>query len=170
MSTNPVQLLSAMPSRRFLKPWSVEPMPSGYRVIDANGLALAHINGEPQNAVVPSPNRLSDDEVRRIAKWSPGCLIWSSSSAIGTGRSRHKPQALHFKPVTIGVGVCRAGDTQTAITQSRMGEKFAAMSTEQPAPKGLRRGKAQWLKPEIRVRLSISRPRAHCGMRRSSSC
>ena len=66
MSTNPVQLLSAMPSRRFLKPWSVEPMPSGYRVIDANGLALAHINGEPQNAVVPSPNRLSDDEVRRM--------------------------------------------------------------------------------------------------------
>jgi hypothetical protein len=30
---------SAMPSRRFPKPWTVEPMPSGYRVTDANPTA-----------------------------------------------------------------------------------------------------------------------------------
>jgi hypothetical protein len=37
-----------------------------------------------------------------------------------------------------------------------MGQKFAAMSIEGPAIKGLRRGKAQWLHPELRVcRFSI---------------
>jgi ATP-dependent DNA ligase len=30
--------------------------------------------------------------------------------------------------------------------------KFSAMSNEKPALKGMRRGKAQWLKPQIRVR------------------
>src|SRR5262245_13601366 len=28
--------------RAFPKPWTVEPMPSGYRVLDANGIVLAN--------------------------------------------------------------------------------------------------------------------------------
>ena len=40
--------------------------------------------------------------------------------------------------------------------RAQWAEKFAAMSIERPALKGLRRANnAQWLKPEIRVRLNI---------------
>jgi hypothetical protein len=40
-----------MPSRRFPKPWTVQSMPSGYRVIDANGIVLAHVYGQPDGAI-----------------------------------------------------------------------------------------------------------------------
>jgi len=40
-----------MPLRRFSKPWSVEPMPSGYRVFDANGIVLAQVYGQPDGAI-----------------------------------------------------------------------------------------------------------------------
>jgi hypothetical protein len=51
-----------MPLRRFPKPWSVEPMPSGYRVIDANGIVLAHVYGQPDGAIAVSDRRLTNDE------------------------------------------------------------------------------------------------------------
>jgi bifunctional non-homologous end joining protein LigD len=38
-------------------------------------------------------------------------------------------------------------------------EKFAALSIEKPALKGMRRGKARWLKPEIRVRAQYLKAR-----------
>jgi hypothetical protein len=34
-------------------------------VIDANGLALAHVYGEPPHAVATSPTRLTDDEAEK---------------------------------------------------------------------------------------------------------
>jgi hypothetical protein len=37
-------------------------------------------------------------------------------------------------------------------SRAEWAEKFAAMATEKPALKSLRRSKAQWLKPEIRVK------------------
>jgi hypothetical protein len=45
-----------------------EPIPGGYRVFDANALALAHVYGEPQAAVAKSPNRLTDDQAEKIAR------------------------------------------------------------------------------------------------------
>jgi bifunctional non-homologous end joining protein LigD len=45
-------------------------------------------------------------------------------------------------------------------------EKFAAMSIEGPAIKGLRRGKAQWLRPKLRVRVQHLKAR---GMLRHAS-
>jgi bifunctional non-homologous end joining protein LigD len=48
--------------------------------------------------------------------------------------------------------------------------KFAALSIEKPALKGMRRGKARWLKPEIRVRAQYLKAREHLGMRRSRRC
>jgi hypothetical protein len=44
-----------MSSRRYLKPWTVEAMPSGYRVIDANGIVLAHVYGQLDGVQLPSP-------------------------------------------------------------------------------------------------------------------
>jgi hypothetical protein len=92
-----------MPSRRFPKPWSVEPMPSGYRVVDANGVVLAHVYGQPDGAIAVSNTRLTNDEARRISK-----LISRLPELVelerdrNKARSRRNPQPLRFKPVTIG--------------------------------------------------------------------
>jgi hypothetical protein len=92
-----------MPSRRFPKPWSVEPMPSGYRVIDANGIVLVHVYGQPDGAIAVSGSRLTNEEARRISKLIPGFPSSSSWRRIGTRpEDRRKPQPQRFKPVTIG--------------------------------------------------------------------
>jgi hypothetical protein len=56
-----------MPTRRFPKPWTAEPIPSGYRVLDANGIVLAHVYGQPDGALAISEIRLTSDEARRIS-------------------------------------------------------------------------------------------------------
>src|SRR5262245_44732829 len=92
-----------MPSRRFPKPWTVEPMPSGYWVIDAKGVVLAHVYGQPVGAIAVSGTRPTHDEARRISK-----LISRLPEQVelekdrNKARSRRKPQPLRFKPVTIG--------------------------------------------------------------------
>jgi len=92
-----------MPQRRFPRPWRFEPIPGGYRVIDANGLALAHVYGEPPNAIAISDKRLTNNEAEKIAR-----LIARLPDLVelekdrNKARSRRKPQPLHIKPVTIG--------------------------------------------------------------------
>jgi len=76
-----------MPQRRFPRPWRFEPIPGGYRVIDANGLALAHVFGEPPNAIAISDKRLTNNEAEKIARLIASCLNWSSLSSIGTGHA-----------------------------------------------------------------------------------
>ena len=92
-----------MPSRRFPKPWTVEPIPSGYRVIDANGIVLAHVYGQPDGAIAVSDTRLSNDEARRISKLISRLpeLVEVERDRNKT-RSRRKPQPIQIKPVTIG--------------------------------------------------------------------
>ncbi len=96
-------ILDCMPQRRFPRPWRVEPIPGGYWVIDANGLALAHVYGEPPNAIAFSDKRLTNDEAEKIAR-----LIARLPELVelekdrNKARSRRKPQPLHFKPVTVG--------------------------------------------------------------------
>ena len=51
-----------MPQRCFPRPWRFEPIPGGYRVIDANGLTLAHVYGEPRDAIAISDKRLTNNE------------------------------------------------------------------------------------------------------------
>ena len=92
-----------MPQRRFPRPWRFEPIPGGYRVVDANGLALAHVYGQPPNAIAISDKRLINDEAEKIAR-----LIARLPELVelekdrNKARSRRKPQPLHFKPVTVG--------------------------------------------------------------------
>ena len=92
-----------MPQRRFPRPWRFEPIPGGYRVIDANGLALAHVYGQPPDAVAFSDQRLTDDEAEKIAR-----LIVRLPELVelerdrNRARSRRKPQPLRIKSVTIG--------------------------------------------------------------------
>jgi hypothetical protein len=66
----PAHYARRMPQRRFPPPWRFEPIPGGYRVIDANGLALAHVYGEPPNAIAMD-KRLTNNEAEKIARLRP---------------------------------------------------------------------------------------------------
>jgi hypothetical protein len=73
------------------------------RVIDANGRAVAHVYGEPPNAIAISDNRLTNNEAEKIAR-----LIARLPELVelekdrNKAKSRRKPQPLHFKSVTVG--------------------------------------------------------------------
>jgi hypothetical protein len=92
-----------MPSRRFPKPWTVEPMASEYRVIDAVGMVLAHVYGQPDGAIAVSRTRLTNDEARRISKlMSRLPELVNLERDRNKARSRRRYQPPRFKPVTIG--------------------------------------------------------------------
>lgn len=55
-----------MTSRRFPAPWTVEQIPAGYKVLDANGQALAYIYGREKLADADIAHVLTTDEARRI--------------------------------------------------------------------------------------------------------
>ena len=54
-------------TRRFPPPWSVEQIPGGYKVLDANGQALTYVYGRETRADADTANVLTMDEARRIA-------------------------------------------------------------------------------------------------------
>ena len=89
-----------MPQRRFPRPWQFEPIPGGYRVIDANGLALAHVYGQPPAAITFWD--MTDDEAEKIAR-----LIARLPELVELERDRSKAKnhrrspPLH-RPVTLG--------------------------------------------------------------------
>ena len=53
--------------RRFPAPWTVEKIPGGFKVVDANGQSLAYVYGhaDPRDAEIAKA--LTLDEARRIA-------------------------------------------------------------------------------------------------------
>jgi hypothetical protein len=86
-----------MPQRRFPRPWRFEPIPGGYRVIDASGLALAHVYGEPPNAIAISDKRLTDNEAEKIARLIARLpVLVQVEKDRNRARSRRKPQPLKF--------------------------------------------------------------------------
>ena len=90
-----------MAQRRFPRPWRFEPIPGGYRVIDANGLALAHVYGLPPDAGAFSDKRLTDDEAEKLAR-----LIVRLPELVelerdrNNAKSRRRAPPLH-RPVTL---------------------------------------------------------------------
>ncbi len=56
-----------MTSRRFPAPWTVPPIPGGYKVLDASGQALAYIYARERKADADIAHVLTIDEARRIA-------------------------------------------------------------------------------------------------------
>lgn len=57
-----------MGERRFPAPWRVEATPSGFRIIDANGQAVAYTYGiRPDEQRTDTGGKLTIDEARRIA-------------------------------------------------------------------------------------------------------
>ena len=53
--------------RRFPPPWTIEKIPGGFKIVDANGQALAYVYGhaDPRDAAIAKA--LTLDEARRIA-------------------------------------------------------------------------------------------------------
>jgi hypothetical protein len=56
-----------MTRRHFPAPWRVEQIPGGYKVLDANGQALAYIYARETKAEADIAKVLTFDEARRIA-------------------------------------------------------------------------------------------------------
>ena len=56
-----------MTQRRFPPPWTVEQIPGGYKVEDANGQAFAYVYGRETRAAADIAKVLTMDEARRIA-------------------------------------------------------------------------------------------------------
>lgn len=53
--------------RRFPAPWTVEQIPGGCKVLDANGQALAYIYARETKAQADIAKVLTSDDVRRVA-------------------------------------------------------------------------------------------------------
>jgi len=53
--------------RRFPPPWTVEPIPGGYKVKDANGYPLAYVYGRETKADADIAHVLTMDEAQLIA-------------------------------------------------------------------------------------------------------
>ena len=56
-----------MTSRRLPPPWTVEQIPGGFKVIDANGQALAYVYARETPEQASIAKVLTFDEARRIA-------------------------------------------------------------------------------------------------------
>jgi hypothetical protein len=56
-----------MSERRFPPPWTVEQIPGGYKVKDANGQSLAYVYGRETKADADVARVLTMDEARRVA-------------------------------------------------------------------------------------------------------
>ena len=56
-----------MALRRFPPPWTVEPIPGGFKVKGANGQSLAYVYGRETRADADIAHVLTMDEARRIA-------------------------------------------------------------------------------------------------------
>jgi hypothetical protein len=56
-----------MSERRFPPPWTVEKIPGGFKVIDANGQSLAYVYSRENASDAHMARVLTEDEARRIA-------------------------------------------------------------------------------------------------------
>jgi hypothetical protein len=56
-----------MTERRFPPPWTVETIPGGLVIRDANRQSLAYVYSRPSPADARTAGVLTEDEVRRIA-------------------------------------------------------------------------------------------------------
>ena len=59
-----------MTQRRFPPPWTVERIPGGYKVLDANGQSLAYVYGRETKADANIAKVLTMDDSEMIKPWS----------------------------------------------------------------------------------------------------
>jgi len=59
--------VSALGIRRFPAPWTVERIPGGFKVYDANGQSLAYVYSRENPNAAEIAGVLTEDEARRMA-------------------------------------------------------------------------------------------------------
>jgi hypothetical protein len=74
-----------MTERRFPAPWTLEPLDAGYKVVDANGQALAYVYGHAYPRDARIAKSLTLDDARRIMLC---CEIFATTDLIGEGGER----------------------------------------------------------------------------------
>jgi hypothetical protein len=107
-----------MPQRRFPRPWRFEPIPGGYRVTDANGLELAHVHGEPPNAIAISDKRVTDNgsgPPRSVAVVDAGVIAVPPIGTAGDHRPAMQPTA-PSRVVAIIVVIAKADEATEPAT------------------------------------------------------
>ena len=72
--------------RRFPPPWTIEQIPGGFKVIDANGQSLAYVYSRDNDSDALISNVLTTDEARRIAS-----NIAKLPNLLGKGEKNSKP-------------------------------------------------------------------------------
>ena len=73
-----------MTSRRFPAPWQIEQTPGGYKVLDANGQALAYVYARETRQQADIAQVLTFDEARRDAVMGRLALIGGKRGAVRT--------------------------------------------------------------------------------------
>ena len=75
-----------MTDRRFPPPWTVERLPGGFKVIDANGQSLAYFYARENDHDAGTAGVLTMDEARRLASNFAKLLSALVSFEIGHSR------------------------------------------------------------------------------------
>ena len=61
--------ISDAPRRRFPAPWSARETPGGWKIVDANGVAVAYVYAvDERRRIALGNDALTHDEARRIAR------------------------------------------------------------------------------------------------------
>jgi hypothetical protein len=88
--------------RRFPPPWTVDRLPGGFKVIDANGQSLAYFYARENDHDANTAGVLTIDEARRLASnfAKPPTLLSKDSDGFGFGR-----RSLPYWSNTVAVGM-----------------------------------------------------------------
>ena len=82
-----------MTNRRFPPPWTVQRLPGGFKVIDANGQSLAYFYARENDNDANTAGVLTMDEARRLASNFAKLPVFSakaeSKEGVGFGRRPH---------------------------------------------------------------------------------
>jgi hypothetical protein len=76
--------------RRFPPPWTVEKIPGGFKVLDANRQSLAYVYSRETLRDAQIANVLTEDEARRIASNTAKLPTLWRDETVGTGVSRRR--------------------------------------------------------------------------------
>jgi hypothetical protein len=78
--------------RHFPPPWTVEKIPGGLKVVDANGQSLAYVYSREKPDDAHIAKVLTEDEARRIAANIAKAINGWSAKAIQESEKRGRPE------------------------------------------------------------------------------
>jgi hypothetical protein len=124
-----------MVERRFPPPWTVETIPGGFKVIDANGQSLAYVYSRETKDAADIAKVLPEDEARRIASNIPSCRPYSVKLAktdlpLGEEISSRIHEATPLSLSASSVRQSRSSCVKTTVWFGKPGEISSATRRE----------------------------------------